>query len=90
MDGNGTRLIPRRIGLLAVRTLLASLVMWGAVLEMTRQSSWPITAVRSRDKAPEARPGVRYTMTTVRTTWRGWPFEFSFRTNLDESWAPDL
>jgi hypothetical protein len=82
MGTSGTTRIRDISSLLATRGLLAVLVAWGAIDEMTRPLFAPFHLPPGM--IAELYPGTKYTWVTWKFEQRGWPFVFLIRTNLPE------
>jgi hypothetical protein len=82
MSASGTTQIRNKSSLLATRVLLAILVAWGAIGEMTAPLLVPFRL--SPGTIAKLYPGTKYTSVTWKFEQRGWPFVFSIRTNLPE------
>jgi hypothetical protein len=88
MDSNGTRQTGGRGRILAARTLLTLFVAWGSVLVMTRPAISMTHICLDPDKLAAVSPGVIYTIARVKITERGWPMEWSFKTDLVDELSP--
>jgi len=88
MGASGTTPTRGRGRILAARTFFALLVAWGAILEMTRPSTFTTHMPVTPGTASAVSPGVTYTSALVKTTVRGWPVEFYLKTNLAGGLSP--
>jgi hypothetical protein len=80
MAGNGMKLILGSVGHFGARTALASFVLWGSVFEMTRPSFDHFACLPCFD-APATPDGIRYTICRATFIRRGWPFEYSYKSD---------